>query len=48
MKPSLYLQGEYYNCPHQIFLKFSGLQNSGMEKYSSPKLPAEMDDLRDF
>jgi len=22
-------QGEYYNCPHQIFLKFSGLRDNG-------------------
>jgi len=35
-------QGEYYNCPPQIFLKFSGLQDSGMESYPSPKLAAEI------
>ena len=26
----------------QIFLKFSGLQDSGMERYPSPKLAAEV------
>jgi len=38
----LSLQGEYYNCPSQIFLKLSGLQDSGMEKCSSFKLAAEI------
>ena len=36
------LQGEYYNCPPQIFLKYSGLQDSGMGTYPSPKLAAEI------
>jgi len=35
-------QGEYYNCPSQIFLKFPGLQDSGMERYPCPKNAAEI------
>jgi len=35
---------EYFNSSPQIFLKFSGLQDSGtgMERYPSPKLAAEI------
>jgi len=33
-------QGEYYNCPPQIFFEVSGLQDSGMERYPSPKSAA--------
>jgi len=36
-------QGEYYNCAPQIFLKFSRLQDIGMDRYSSPKFSVEMD-----
>jgi len=36
------LQGEYYNCPIQIFLKFSELPDSGTERYPSPKFAAEI------
>jgi len=32
------LLGEYYNCPPQIFLEFSGLQDSGMDT-QAPNLP---------
>jgi len=35
------LQGEYFNCLPQILLKFSGLQDSGIERYLSSKLVAE-------
>jgi len=38
----LTLQGEYSDCPPQIFLKFSGLQESAMERYPSPKLAYEI------
>ena len=36
------LQGKYHQCPPQIFLKFSGLQDSGTERYESPKLAAKI------
>jgi len=39
---SLSLQGEFYSCPPQISLKFSGLQDSGMGRYPSPKLAADI------
>jgi len=47
LPPALYVyfssqQGEYYNCTPQIFLKFSGQQDSGTERYPSPKLAAEI------
>jgi len=35
-------KGKYHNCPAPIFEKLSGLQNSGMERYSSPKFVAEI------
>jgi len=35
---SFHSLGEYYNYPPQIFLKFSGLQYGGMERYPSPNL----------
>jgi len=36
------LQGQYCNCPPQIVLKFSVLQDSDMERYPSPKLAIEI------
>jgi len=36
------LRGTDYNCPPQIFLKFTGLHDSGMERNPNPKLAAEI------
>ena len=36
------IQGEYHNCPPQIFLIFSGLQDSSMKRFPSTKLAAEI------
>jgi len=35
-------KGEYYSCPAWFILKFLGLQDSGMEKYLSTNLVAEL------
>jgi len=34
--------GDYFRCPPRIFLKFSGLQDSGVEKYPGPKLATKI------